>query len=367
VERLIGFQLDPSLSGYKDAAVKAFYQRLTENVAAIPGVDSVGLARMRILENNEWDNSMTAEGYAPGRAEDRPYGFMNIIDPNYFPTMGVPMVAGRNFTINDTEMVQHSPPGPNGNGKVPSKMIVNETFVRKFFKGRNPIGLHVGFGNDPGTKTDMEIIGVVKDFKYTGIRDEMPPQAFMPFLALTEDLGEMTVYARTRLEPNQFFAVIRFRVHDLDPNVPVFALRTTEKQIENSLTTERLIASLSAAFGFLATTLAIIGLYGVMAYTVVRRTREIGIRMALGAGGQRVIGMVMREVVVLIGVGVLVGIPAALALAKVVESQLFGLKGRDPVTMAIAVVALSIVALGAGYVPALRASRIDPLRALRYE
>src|SRR5579871_242169 len=329
VERLIGFQIDPSLSGYKGAAAKAFYQRVTESIGAIPGVQAVGLANMRILENNEWDNSMTVEGYAPVQGRDRAYGYMNIIDPEYFGTLGVPMAAGRNFTIADTEMVQHSPPRNGDDGKVPAKVIINETYAKKFFQGRNPVGLHVGFGSDPGTKTDMEVIGVVKDIKYTGIRDDIPPQCFLPFLALTSNLGEMTVYARTRLEANQFFAIIRSKVHDLDANVPVFAMRTTEKQIENSLTTERLIASLSAAFGFLATLLAIVGLYGVMAYAVIRRTREIGIRMALGAEGRRVIGMVMREVSVLIGVGVVAGIPAAWVLAKFVESQLFGLKGRD--------------------------------------
>src|SRR5579864_2837132 len=315
VERLIGFQIDPSLSGYKGAGAKAFFERLRENVAAVPGVQSVGLASMRILEGNEWDNSQTVEGYVPGRAEDRAYGYMNIVDAGYFATLGIPMAAGRNFTINDTENVLHFPE-QGEDGMVPAKLIINETYVKKFFQGRNPLGRHIGFGNDPGTKTDMEVIGVVKDIKYTGIRDEIQPQAFMPFLALRRNVGEMTVYARTTLEPNQFFGIIRAKVREMDPNVPVFAMRTEDKQIENSLTTERLIASLSAVFGVLATLLAVIGLYGVMAYTVARRTREIGIRMALGAERGRVVAMVMREVAALVGIGVAVGVPAAWEIGR---------------------------------------------------
>jgi len=218
----------------------------------------------------------------------------------------------------------------------------------------------------PGTKTDMEIIGVVKDIKYTGIRDEIPEQAYEPYLA-SSFLGQMTVYIRTSSDPGQMFSSLRAKVRELDANIPVYAMRTTEEQINNSLTTERLIASLSAVFGFLATLLAVIGLYGVMAYTVARRTREIGIRMALGAAQGNVIWMVMREVLMLVAVGVAAGIPAAWALARFVESQLFGMKGRDPVTMALAAVGLALVASLAGYVPALRASRVDPLNALRYE
>jgi predicted permease len=367
VERLIGFEVDPSLSGYKTERAKAFFVRLTEAVASIPGVQSVGLASMRILEGDEWDNSVTVEGYTPARQGDHPYAYMNMIGPNYFATLGVPVVAGRDFTLQDAEQVQHWPDEPDDDERwTAAKIMINETFAKKYLGGQNAVGRHIGFGSDPGTKTDMEIIGVVKDIKYTGIRDEIPQQAYVPYFA-RRHIGQMTVYIRTAADPAQLFSTLRSKMRELDPNIPVYGMRTTEEQIDNSLTTERLIASLSAVFGFLATLLAVIGLYGVMAYTVARRTREIGIRMALGAAQGNVIWMVMREVLILVAIGVAGGVPAAWALAKFVESQLFGISGRDPSTLALAALGLALVASLAGYVPALRASRVDPLNALRYE
>jgi predicted permease len=362
VERLIGFNLDPSLNGYKPDRTKLFYQRLTDSVAALPGVQSAGLAAVRILEDNEWDSSVTVEGYTPPRAGDHPEPYMNHISPNYFATLNVPIIAGRDFTIQDTQEVKHGDSVDPEENWVPAKIIVNQTFVKRYFAGRNPIGRHIGFGMDPGTKTDMEIIGVVKDIKYTNLRDEIPEQAYVPYLSSRYVTG-MTVYLRTALDPDQLFAAVRAKVRELDPNVPVYSMRTTEEQISNSLTTERLIASLSAVFGFLATLLATIGLYGVMAYTVARRTREIGIRMALGAHGRSVAWLIMKEVLVLLAIGVAIALPLALGLTRFVQSQLYGIKPNDPLSLTLATLGIATVALLAGYVPAYRATRIDPIRA----
>jgi ABC-type antimicrobial peptide transport system permease subunit len=212
----------------------------------------------------------------------------------------------------------------------------------------------------------MEIIGIVKDIKYTNLRDEIPPQAFIPYLA-DPYVGGMTVYLRTTLEPSQILGEVRRKVHNLDPNIPVYEMRTTQEQIDLSLRTERLVASLSAAFGVLATLLAVIGLYGVMAYTVARRTREIGIRIALGAEQGNVVWLIMQEVLLLVGAGILIGVPLAVGLSRFIKSQLFGMAPNDPITLISATLTLAIVACLAGFLPALRASRVHPTQALRHE
>jgi predicted permease len=362
-ERLVAFQIDPSLNGFTPERLRIFYPQLSDALSSIPGVRSVGLASMRILEDNEWDSGMSVEGFTPAKPDEHAQPYMNAIGPNYFATLGVPIIEGRDFTINDRHIVKH---GPEEWNWAPTTVMINEKFAQKYFAGRNPIGLHLGFGTDPGTPTDMEVIGVVKDFKYTNLRDEIPVQAYIPYLG-DRFLGGMTIYVRTTGDANQLMSTVRSTVRDMDPNVPIYAMRTTEVTINESLSTERMIASLSAVFGFLATLLAVIGLYGVMAYTVAQRTREVGIRIALGAARGKVIWLVMREVLLLVAIGVIAGVTASVALTRVVQSQLFGLTPHDPLTLGLATAVLAVVACAAGYIPALRASRLDPMVALRYE
>ncbi len=360
-ENLIAFSIDPSLNGYDANKAKVFYRRLTDEIRGVPGVRDVSLASVRILTDNEWDSSVKVEGHSfkPGESA---HPYMNDISPGYFATLGVPILAGRDFRFMDDATIPH-PPFP---FNVPSVVIVNEKFAKSYFADGNAIGHHVGFGSDPDTRTDMEIIGVVKDIKYTTLRDEIPVQMFTPYIA-SPFVNEMAVYVKAALPAEQMFSVLRAKVRDLDANLPLYNIRTLDQQISASLLTERLIASLSTVFGFLATLLATIGLYGVMAYTVARRTREIGVRMALGAFQKDVIWLVMREVLLLVAIGLVAGLGASFALTRFVQAQLYGLTANDPVTLAVATVALAAVACAAGYIPALRASRVDAMEALRYE
>lgn len=364
-ENLVSFEVAPSLTGYSPERMKIYYRQLAADLSSIPGVRSVGLASERILENDESDSWLTIEGYHP-KPTETPDAFTNFIGPGYFQTLGAPILAGRDFRDSDTESQKHFN-NIDLDLKVPRVVIINEKFAKKYFGTvENSIGRHVGYGIDPGTKTDMEIIGVVKDMKYTNLRDEIPVQMFGPYLAVSFGL-DMTVYMRSAMPPEQIIAAARERARSIDPNIPMYGIRTMNQQVSNSLLIERLVASLSAVFGGLATLLAVIGLYGVMAYTVARRTREIGIRMALGAFQRDVIWMVMREVLGLVCVGLAAGLTGALLLTKFVQTQLYGLNGDDPITLAVASIGLAAVACAAGYIPALRASRVDATRALRYE
>ena len=361
-DNLIAFNVSPTLSGYTPVRAKQFDKQLLERVSVLPGINRMAFAQMGLLEGNEWDSSMSVEGYEAKPGENmNPY--FNAVSPGYFKTMGIPLVSGRDFDDRDVRFEAGDP-----DAKLPSYKvaIVNESYAKHYFGERSPIGRHIGFGINPGTKTPIEIIGVVKDAKYTGVRDDIPRQVFFAYME-NDFAGSAVMYVRTTNQPDAAFGAIRQVARQLDANLPIYNLRTLDHQIDQSLLNDRLIATLSSAFGVLATLLAVIGLYGVMAYTVARRTREIGVRMALGAVQGDVVWLVMREVLALVGTGIVLGLVAAWGLGRLISSQLYGVTASDPLTIAGAAGLLLFVALLAGYLPARRATRVNPVLALRYE
>ncbi len=365
-ESMVAFNIAPAASGYSPDRIPAFYKTLVERLKSEPGVQSIAFASIGLLEGNEWDSSVTVEGYQAQQGEFvNPY--CNSISPGYFKTMGVPVLQGREFDARDEGATPAGPPNVNdGHGNGYRHVIVNESFAKKYFGDRSAIGRHLGFGGNPGTPTPLEIVGVVRDSKYTGVRDEIPRTIFLPLLE-ERTPSSIVMYVRTTAEPPAAFSAARRTVRDLDSSVPVYNLRTLARQIDRSLVIERFVATLSTGFGVVATLLAVVGLYGVMAYTVARRTREIGVRMALGAVPGDVVWLVMREVLALVGTGMAIGLIAAWSLSRVVTAQLYGVSAGDPFTIAAAAIALSLAALAAGYVPAFRATRVNPVLALRYE
>jgi len=325
------------------------YSDLLANVRAVPGVRAAGYASNQLLAGGTSDSTMSVEGHQAKDGEDM-QAFMNWLSPGYFAAMGVPMLEGRDFDRRDLK----SPA---------TTAIVNRKFAEHYFKGRSAVGRHLGWGDGPGTKLDIEIIGVVEDSLYDGPRSGVYRQVFMPQYGN----GSTTFYVRAAGRPDSLYTALRGEVKKLDASMPVYGMQTLEEQLDDTLLTERLIAMLSAGFGALATLLASIGLYGVMAFVVARRTKEIGVRMALGAVPGTVLWLVMKEVLLLLGIGLAVGVPAAIGLGRLMATQLYGVQSQDPCVAGVAIALLAGVAAMAGLIPARRASRIDPLIALRYE
>jgi predicted permease len=349
VDHVVTFRISPELSGYNSEQTQQLMQHLDGALRQVPGVTGVTASEVPLLAGQNRSRNFNVEGVVAGPDADRVARY-NWVGAGYLGVLGVPLITGREFTSADAI-------------GAPKVAIVNQAFARKFNLGSNPIGRRIDDGNK---NNEMEIVGLAQNATYSRVKDEAPPVVYK---AYTQDvsIGAATFYVRTTLDPTRLIPAIPRMVAQLDATLPVEDLRTLPEQVRQNVFLDRFIGIFSAAFAALATLIAAIGLYGVLAQTVAQRTREIGVRMALGAAPGRVRLMILRQVGLMTTVGGVIGIAAAIGLGQLAQSQLYRMRGYDPEVLAAAAVTLSLVALGAGLVPAFRASRVEPTRALRHE
>jgi predicted permease len=349
VEKVVTFGVSPALNGYTSERSRQLFARLEEELGALPGVNGVTACLVPLLAGSNWGNDVSVEGFPAGPDTDSNSRY-NLIGPDYCRVLGVPVLSGREFTQSDAL-------------GTPKVAIVNEAFAKKFNLGRNAVGKRIG---SRGGELDTEIVGLAQNAKYSDVKDAVPPLFFRPYRQ-EEQLRYLTFYVRTASDPDSLLATIPGLVARLDPNLPVEDMKTLPQQVEENVFMDRMITTLSAAFASLATLLAAVGLYGVLAYTVAQRTREIGLRMALGAAPGRVQKMILRQVALMTLVGSLAGLVGAIWIGGLAQSLLYELKGSDATVLSCSIAALVAVALGSGLIPAYRASKVDPMQALRYE
>jgi predicted permease len=348
-ENVVTFGISPELNAYTQERSQALFTRMEETFSGLPGVTGVTAAVVPVLSGSNWGTDVNVEGFKRGPDIDSNTRF-NMVGANYFKTLGIPLLAGREFTDRDA-------------AKAPKIAIINQAFAKKFNLGDNPVGKRM---SDDDDKLDTEIVGIARDSKYSEVKDAVPALFFVPYKQ-TERIRNITFYVKTAGDPSELIAQVPRVMQQLDPNLPVEELRTLEQQAQQNVFLDRFISIMSTSFAVLATLLAAVGLYGVLAYTVSQRTREIGLRMALGAAPARVRLMILRQVGLMTVSGAFIGLLVAIWIARTAEEMLFEMKGRDPVVFAAAALTLAFVALAAGLIPAHRASKVDPMTALRYE
>jgi predicted permease len=358
---LISFGIKPDLSGYSGAEESRLIRRITEGLRDSSSIQASAIAHDQLLLGGAWSNSLTiqaGERYITDREAQ-----MNAVTPGFFATLGARIVAGRDFNEHDALNViaanQSMPVSQSGQRAV----IVNEAFVKRYFGGRNPLGARVAMGSAPDAKPDSEIVGVVENISYRNVREQWE-QAYFP---IGTELSGSNFYVRFRGTPESAFRSIRAFLSNADPTLPISYFRTLDEQVDRSLNTERMLAELSSSFGTLALLLSLVGLYGVMSFVVTQRTREIGIRLALGATRLSTIWLVLQDALVMIAGGTAIALPCVWALGRLVQSQLYDVSPTDPVTIFAATLVLCSTALGAALIPARRAAAVSPTNALRFE
>jgi putative ABC transport system permease protein len=343
-DRVVTFTISPEMNGYSFDACRALLARAESELAAIPGVTAATDAMVALIAGDNWGNSIEISGLKLPNMNAK----VNEVGPGFFAHMGIPLIAGREFTESDNVAAEHV-------------AVVNQEFVKHFYNNRNPLGQQFRVDKDM-----MTIVGVAKNSHYSSVKEDASPVYYAPWRQ-DKQLGDLTFYLRSGLPVDQTMAQARRVIRSIDANLPLEGLRTLDAQVAQSTRNERLILQLSGAFAVLATALAMLGLYGVMAFSVTRRTREIGIRLALGAKPASIRGMVIREMLWILGIGLAIGIPAALALARLTESQLYGVKAFDWLVLTGASFVLGVTAIAAAFLPAQRAAGVSPTVALRYE
>jgi predicted permease len=351
-DHVLQFSISPELIGYTPEQSVVLVERIRKNLEALPGVRAASASEIPMLASSNSSSNITVQGYKEQENENMDVD-QNWVGPDFLSAMGVALLSGREVHESDT-------------ATAPNVAVVNEKFVQRFFGGRDPIGQHFGFGGGDDVHLDVEIIGVVKDSKNVDLRQAVEPYVLVPY-SHSSHFGNATFYVRTNQDPVSLATAVRKTVRDNDEKLSVFDLRTLTAQVDDTVFTDRLVTYFSLALALLASLLAAVGLYGVMAYVVARRTREIGIRMALGATQRNVAGMVLQEIGAIAAVGLIIGLTAAYGIGRVMESLLFGVKASDPFVFVAATGLLIIVAALAGWLPARSAASVDPMVALRYE
>jgi predicted permease len=351
---LISFGVHPLRAGYTPSEASQFVRRIHDEIRASSSVQASALARIQLLTGGTWNGSVTMQ--AGQRTTTDRQVHLNAVSPEFFATLGAGILAGRDFDERDS-------PIPEGGPRV---AIVNEAFVKRYLGGQSPLGVRIAPGSGPDVSPEIEIIGVVANTSYRGVREDWE-QVYFPL-----DSGEAfyegaNFYVRVQGPAEAGFQSIRAILRSADPTLPINYLRTLDEQVSRSLNTERMLAALSGSFGTLALLLSLVGLYGVMSFVVTQRTREIGIRLALGATRLAAMRLVLRDALLMVAVGIAIALPCVWALGRLVESQLYGIEPTDPATIALATLILCAATLGAALIPARRASAVSPTEALRFE